>query len=36
MSAHEVETLIAAGLIAAAGYSTLYALPSWITRRCSR
>lgn len=36
MSAHDLETLIGTGLLILAGYSVLYALPSWIIRRCER
>ncbi len=36
MSAYEVETLLATGLLTFAGLATLYALPSWIVRRCAR
>ena len=36
MSAYELETLMGAGMVIAAGIYALYALPSWIVRRCER
>ena len=36
MSAHEVENLIACGLLSMSYVLTMYALPTWITRRCQR
>lgn len=36
MSAHDLETLIGASLLILTGYGVLYALPSWIVRRCER
>lgn len=36
MSAYELETLIAVALLTVSGLGTLYALPSWIVRRCER
>lgn len=36
MSASDLETMLGTALLAASFICTMYALPSWITRRCER